>query len=91
MNDTQVEIFQPEGTEGRQWFYTVRCDSENHNSYDQECPLCCRGISSRYASRCITRKSYVIAFVKKLEDTQYDWNWIQVDSSCDCAIFEIVP
>ncbi|XP_046327608.1 uncharacterized protein LOC124111825 isoform X3 [Haliotis rufescens] len=88
INDTEVEIFQPpEGNEGHQWFYTVTCNTQHEIMDNPECPACCRGIHrTRYWSRCMPKKSYVMALVRRPGDTYYDWNWIQVESSCNCAI-----
>ncbi|KAL5009453.1 hypothetical protein ScPMuIL_011758 [Solemya velum] len=88
INDTLVEVYQPKsGSEGHQWFYTVTCDVGVKE--DPRCPRCCRGINHhRYSSMCISKKSYVMAMVRKPYQRKYDWNWIQVDTSCNCAIKE---
>ncbi|XP_050390439.1 neurotrophin-3 isoform X2 [Patella vulgata] len=88
INDTEVEVYQPsEGNDGYQWFYTVSCDEEHEIMENPECPACCRGINrNRYASRCITKKSFVMALVRPIHQHSFDWNWIQLESSCNCAI-----
>ncbi|XP_064594869.1 uncharacterized protein LOC135461622 [Liolophura sinensis] len=88
INNTAVELFQPQdGSEGQQWFYTVSCDQTRITALNPTCPSCCTGIDHRrFSSECLTMKSYVIALVKRQQDTFFDWNWIKVESSCSCAI-----
>lgn len=40
----------------------------------------------RYLSSCRTKRTYVMALIRRPWDTGFDWNWIQVDTSCNCAI-----
>ena len=43
---------------------------------------------SRYSSSCKQKKSYVMALVRSPRDQALDWNWIQVNTGCNCAISE---
>ena len=43
-------------------------------------------LSSRYYSVCLPKKSYVMALVRKNTAYMFDWDWIQIDTSCSCAI-----
>ena len=45
----------------------------------------------RYGSTCRPRSTYVMALVKKPWDERFDWNWIQVETSCTCAITPTTP
>ncbi len=40
----------------------------------------------RYYSSCEQKKTYVMALVRQPMSTFYDWNWIQLDSGCECAV-----
>ncbi|KAK2169342.1 hypothetical protein LSH36_11g13068 [Paralvinella palmiformis] len=46
INDTEVEVFQPEHGSNRikQWFYTVTCNNRSFRSR-RDCPGCCIGIA----------------------------------------------
>ena len=92
INDTYVEVYQPHlhGTslQGKQWFHTVECRNRFHRS-QRDCPDCCMGIDhGRFTSSCRQRQTYVMAYVRPLgrTDVQFDWNWMKVDTSCNCAI-----
>ncbi|XP_052807534.1 venom nerve growth factor 1-like [Mya arenaria] len=87
MNGTEVEVFQPLDSSDRfQWFYTVTCDQRRLQEREN-CPQCCYAINTQmYLSRCVPRQSYVMALIWRPEMASYDWGYIQVDSSCDCAI-----
>ncbi|XP_076445541.1 uncharacterized protein LOC143283252 [Babylonia areolata] len=73
-------------------------DYEHHNQHRhhsvrspesglEDCPDCCRGVNRhRYHSHCMTKTSFVMALVRKPRERQYNWNWIQVNSSCTCYI-----
>ncbi|KAL8588457.1 hypothetical protein ACOMHN_054036 [Nucella lapillus] len=96
INNTQVQIFQPhDGSTGHQWFYTTTClhdveGQEGQTSFSNplpDCPSCCHGINThRFHSHCMTKTSLMMALVRKAEEEQFDWNWIQVNSSCSCYI-----
>ncbi|XP_025099527.1 neurotrophin-4-like [Pomacea canaliculata] len=88
VNGREVQVFQPLGdTVGRQWFYITTCNFEQTERSSTNCTRCCRGINiNMYYSRCSPRKSFVMALVKQPHEEQYDWNWIQIDTSCSCSI-----
>ncbi|XP_033740758.1 uncharacterized protein LOC117327740 isoform X2 [Pecten maximus] len=89
INDSDVEVFQPTGSDisGRQWFYTVTCDTDLLKLENPGCNNCCRGVNNRrYASRCLPKKSFVMALVRLSPDATFDWNWIQLTTSCSCAV-----
>ncbi|KAK3096705.1 hypothetical protein FSP39_002570 [Pinctada imbricata] len=89
INDTEVTVYQPDdGTEnGLQWFYTATCDRAQIYRENPHCTNCCRGIDqNRFTSNCIPKKSYVMAYVKRREQSQYEWDWIQINTGCSCAV-----
>ncbi|XP_021362776.1 uncharacterized protein LOC110456391 [Mizuhopecten yessoensis] len=89
INDSDVEVFQPTGVDisGRQWFYTVTCDTEILKLENPSCNNCCRGVNNRrYASQCLPKKSFVMALVRLSPSATFDWNWIQLTTSCSCAV-----
>ncbi|XP_060594897.1 venom nerve growth factor 3-like [Ruditapes philippinarum] len=91
LNNTEVVVFQPsdDNPNSFQWFYTVTCDYESLLSENDDCPLCCRAVNHRrYSSQCIPRKTSVMAYISKQLDSngEFDWGYIQVDSSCNCAV-----
>ncbi|KAK3598832.1 hypothetical protein CHS0354_007439, partial [Potamilus streckersoni] len=76
-----------DGSDMFQWFYTVNCNTEFLKHENEACPFCCRGINHHeYASECMPKKSYVMALIRRPGDTNYDWNYIQINTSCNCAI-----
>ncbi|XP_074662886.1 uncharacterized protein LOC141915298 [Tubulanus polymorphus] len=91
INDTDVDVYQPDAHEKEQqlsqWFYYVTC---NHiqQRIDPNCPNCCIGIDRhKYSSICSEKYNYVMAYMRVPGTRkQWDWNWIQVPSSCSCAI-----
>ncbi|KAK2176893.1 hypothetical protein NP493_633g01028 [Ridgeia piscesae] len=91
MNDTNVEVFQPDNLassqlEHQQWFYTVTCDNEALTSA-RDCSNCCIGIDhTRFSSTCHQKKSFVMALVRRPWELVFDWSWIQLETSCDCAV-----
>ncbi|XP_070188828.1 uncharacterized protein [Littorina saxatilis] len=89
-NDTQVDVFQPsDGTIGHQWFYTSTCETDDASYVpeDATCRQCCRGISrNSYHSKCMTRKTFVMALVRETPSEAYDWDWIQINAGCTCFI-----
>ncbi|KAL3882783.1 hypothetical protein ACJMK2_029090 [Sinanodonta woodiana] len=88
MNNTEVEVFQPvDGSDMFQWFYTVNCNTEVLKNENEACPFCCRGINHHeYVSECMPMKSYVMALTRRPGDIDYEWNYIQMNTSCNCAI-----
>ncbi|KAL4232479.1 hypothetical protein ACF0H5_007171 [Mactra antiquata] len=87
MNNTRVQVFQPSDNSDRyQWFYTVTCDQETLVQENDNCPYCCRATNTRrYSTRCISRQAYVMALIRHSSHQEFDWGYIQVDSSCNCA------
>ncbi|KAI0209132.1 hypothetical protein LSAT2_006195 [Lamellibrachia satsuma] len=91
MNDTSVEVFQPNALSSselkhQQWFYTVMCDNEALTSV-RDCRNCCMGIDhTRFSSSCRQKRSFVMALVRRPWEPDFDWSWIQLETSCDCAI-----
>ncbi|XP_045196164.1 venom nerve growth factor-like [Mercenaria mercenaria] len=91
INNTEVVVFQPSDDNSNrfQWFYTVTCDYEllSFENIGTQCPKCCRAVNRRrYWSRCVPRKTYVMALIRRPTDHVFDWGYIQVDSSCNCAV-----
>ncbi|XP_033101631.1 brain-derived neurotrophic factor-like [Anneissia japonica] len=63
-----------------QFFYETSCSKKGSNKNG------CRGIDAAfYSSECITKESYVYAIVRNKQG-QEGWNWIAINSSCDCAL-----
>ncbi|GAU97631.1 hypothetical protein RvY_08897-2 [Ramazzottius varieornatus] len=87
IHDNEVEIFQPsDGDEetrlGAQFFYSTRCA---HDVEDQPCS----GTSFLYRSKCLTKRGYVMALIRRLPVEQFDWDWIQVPISCSCGVSKL--
>lgn len=88
LNNTDVQVFQPEVGSGEslQWFYTVTCKNSALRSR-RDCIGCCIGIDhNRFKSACRQKKSYVMAYIRKPRQRNFEWNWIQLDTSCNCAV-----
>lgn len=75
------------GSPLRQWFYTVTCRNDVMASR-RHCPGCCLAIDNgRFSSSCEQKRSYVMAYVSRSEaSARNHWAWIQVDTSCNCAV-----
>lgn len=88
INNTEVQVFQPEvgSDQSIQWFYTVTCKNNALRSR-RECIGCCIGTDhSKFKSSCRQKKSYVKALIRKPRRHHYEWSWIQLDASCNCAV-----
>ncbi|XP_071941166.1 neurotrophic factor BDNF precursor form-like [Antedon mediterranea] len=80
-NVTVVEHIKTFGGKGHtsQFFYETSCSKKGNKNG-------CRGIDATYySSECITKESFVYAIVRNKQG-QEGWNWIAINSSCDCAL-----
>ncbi|XP_070580977.1 uncharacterized protein [Ptychodera flava] len=62
-----------------QYFHVTTCFPEGQS---------CTGIADTYASACLTKQSWTIAYVQPVSEpnVDYDWDWISISTCCSCRI-----
>ncbi|XP_078000040.1 venom nerve growth factor-like [Glandiceps talaboti] len=63
----------------QQYFHVTRCRNAGQ---------ACTGIAEMFASKCLEKPSWNIAYTWSEEENQYKWDWISINTCCSCAISE---